>query len=193
MSSEAINPFANAELWDVVQIGETTSPGICTVSGFKRTHGWEVKKGKGVKGSTITLNEFPPAEGTIKFLLWTPEHFVAWGAFRPLFKYDPTKKTVNAVDIFHPALDDIEVRRVVCKDIGQVEKEGPGLYSITVSLLEYNPPPKKNATSTPKASSNTSNSSGSGDPVLDAKLAEIDRLREEAKDPKPSQGLETLH
>jgi hypothetical protein len=74
-----------------------------------------IKKEKGAKGSTVTLNEYPPVEGSITFKLWTPEHFTEWAEFRANFKYDPTKKPIGAVDIYHPSLAEIGVTSVVCK------------------------------------------------------------------------------
>ncbi len=183
MSSAIVNPFEFAASWDVLLIGGLTSPGLCKLSGFKRVHGWEVKEGKGVKGSTATLNKFPPCKGTATFWLWLPEHFVAWRDFRSLFKYDPTKKTVNAVDMFHPSTADIDCYRVVCEDITAIEPDAPGYYKTIVSLLEYNPPPKASAVSTPNGSKSSADGKGSGDPVADAQQAEIKRLLKQAGEP----------
>ena len=186
MSSDTINPFRNSEQWDKLEVAGVVSPGICEVTGFKRVHSWEVKKGKGVKGSTTTLNEFPPCEGTVTFLLWTEDHFSEWGTFRELFKYDPTKKTVNAVDIYYPSLADIECFKVVCKEIGAIERASKGLYKVSVSLLEYNPPPKKPAVATPGGSQDKAKGSGASktEPTaLDARQQEIDRLLKQAREP----------
>lgn len=181
------NPLINPAAEDVIKIGSVTSPGLSILSGFKRPYGWEVKKGKGVKGSTTTLNEYPPCEGSVEIQLWLDEHFDAWDLFLPHLKYDPTKKTVSAVDWYHPSTVDIDLKSVVCKNISARVHKGNGLYSYTLDFLEYNPPPKKSAVSTPKgsktSSSGNSTSGGSGDPVADAKQAEIARLLEEARKP----------
>ncbi len=171
---------------DNFYIGGVSSPGIAILSGFDRVYGWETKKGKGVKGSTSTLNEFPPCEGSVELLLWEIAHFEAWDEFRPLLKYDPTKKAVNALDWYHPSTEDVELRSVVCKKIGRRVHKGQGLYSITIEFLEYNPPPKQSAVKTPggsKTDGKGDGKGGSGDPVADAKQAEIQRLLNEAKQP----------
>lgn len=185
MSSATINPFRNAEQWDVLECGGDVSPGMCKLSGFSRASGWEKKKGKGAKGTTLTLNEFPPCSGTVTFYLWLEEHFVAWGTFRGRFMYDPTKKPATAVDVYHPSLADIDCLKVVCEDIGAIEPVGQGMYKITVKLCEFHPPPKKSAVSTPKTSADKSGSKagGSGDPVADAQQEEIKRLLAEARKP----------
>lgn len=183
--SDVNDPIEQAQSWDTIQLGNVTSPGVCELSGFKRLFGWDVKKGKGTKGSTLTLNEYPPVEGSIKFMLWEVSHFEEWAQFRKLFQYDPTKKPVTALDIYHPSLADIELKSVVCKSISAIKHEGKQLYTCEVELIEYHPPPKKNASGNP-AGSKTNAAKGPGtssDPVADAQQAEIARLLAEAKKP----------
>src|SRR5262249_22088049 len=137
---------------------------------WKREHEWDIKKGKGTLGGTVTFVGRPPAKGSIIFYLWTPAHFTAWDKFRAILKFDPTKKTVQAVDIFHPSLADIEVKSVVTESIGNIVHEGQQLYSITVDFLEYFPPPKTPAIGTPtgsKSNSKSGSTSGDSDPVAD--------------------------
>ena len=97
-----MNPFDNPGAWTTLRFGQKQTPGMCVVSGFSRLYDWDIKKGKGVKGATITFTSAPPATGKVVFSMWTREHFAAWDALLPLFKYDPTKKTVSATDVYHP-------------------------------------------------------------------------------------------
>lgn len=182
------DPINNPQDWDYVIIGGTKSPGICKVSGFSRKNEWDIKKGKGTIGATLTYVGKPPAKGKILWTLWRPEHFIQWQAFRPLLKYDPTKKNVVAVDIFYPSLDDLDIHSVVCEDLGGIEHQGMQLYTIEAEFTEYFPPPKKSAVSTPdgsKATSTKKNTSPGAqpDPISDAKQAEIAKLLQEAKEP----------
>lgn len=180
--TQSSNPFTDPQSEDVVVVDGETCPGICVLSGFKRPTEWDVKKGKGTKGGTATLSQLPPAKGTITFKLWRAEHVDAWNAsFRARFKYDPTKKTKNAVDIYHPTLAEIDLHSVVTESIGAREHQGGGLYHIVVELLEYLPADPKTVTST--ANGSTANGAGkagksgkSDDPIGDAQQAEIARL-----------------
>jgi len=186
MSSGGVNPIDNPQKWDVVRVGQTTSPGICKVGEFKRVNEWDVKKGKGSLGATVTYIARPPAKGSIVFKLWTATHFMAWDTFRLLFQYDPTKRTVQAVDIYHPALADINVNSVVCEEIGNIVHEGNQLYTITVALLEYFPPPKASAVSTPTGSKSNAGNTPQGnvaDPVADAQQKQIAELMKQAASP----------
>src|SRR5882724_2061701 len=186
-----LNPLDNAEDYNFVEVDGAENPGIIApggITGFKRDTEWEVKKGKGTKGGTATLTQLPPAKGSIKFLLWSTAHFQDWDeSFRKRFKYDPTKKTKNAVDIFHPTLAKQDIHSVVTESIGPETPEGLGLWSITVDLLEYLPPPTKTATSTPSGSTSDKKKSGTtgdtGDAIEDAQLKQIAILREEARKP----------
>ena len=187
-----VNPIDSPQDYDVCKVDGEENPGIIDpkgITGFKRQTEWDVKKGKGTKGGSATLSQLPPSKGSIKFLLWTAAHFQAWDfSFRNRFKYDPTKKTKNAVDIYHPALAKLGISSVVTESIGPEEQEGDGLWSITVELLEYLPPAKKTATSTPNGS--TSNGGGKAgtsgkidDPIADAQQEEIKALLKQAGEP----------
>ncbi len=178
--------FDDPQGYDTVTIGGVVCPGIVKgVDAFKTKREFDVKKGKGVFGATITFVGRPPSTGTLTFYFWRKDQETAWITFRDQFKFDPTKKTIQAIDIFHPWLAEIDMTSFVCEGIGAVKDEGKKLYSITVDLLEYFPPPNKNATGTPTGSTSgasKNNPSGtSDDPIADAQQKEIARLLKEAQ------------
>lgn len=184
-----LDPFSYPFEWDIVRIAGVTCPGYCKIDGFTRPYGWDVKKGKGTLGAVVTFVSSDPAKGSITFYLWTKDHFDRWLSFRKLFAYDPTKKKLEAVDIYHSSLEDIGIKSVVIESIGMIVRESGGLYSIKVDMLEYFPPPKKSAVATPSGSStNGGKKTGSTpgtkpDPIEDAQQAEIGRLLVEARKP----------
>ena len=142
------------------------SPGIIPrggISGHDREQKFEVKEGKGTAGATETFNGRPPVKFTIKFQLWLPAHFAAWGTFRPLLKYDPLKSPKErAISIYHPALAENEIGEVVVTKIGGLTAaDDKGLSERTIEFLEYAPPPNASVTSTPGATKYTT---GKGDP-----------------------------
>ena len=173
-----VDPIAFPQYWDKVRVAGTWSPGLCRVKNGKRIHTWDVKKGKGTVGAKITFTEKPPATFDVEFILWDNgtlgtghNHFAEWDNFVQLLKYDPTKKTANAVSIFHPALDFADISSVVTTEIGIPEDliEGDSAKTITVSFLEDYPTPPKNATSSPVAPiTSTTPPTGSGNPPPDA-------------------------
>ncbi len=193
-NSGQLDPFSSPESWDVVMVANTNTPGVAELSGFARPFGWEVKKGKGAKGSTVTLNDYPPAKGTLTLRFWTQDHFIQWAEFRAIWNYDPTKKPVAAVDIFHPSLADLGIDRVVCEEISAVEKESPGLYKVVIKLIEYNPPPKKPAVATPDGSTTKKSDVDNDDPATKVRLEKISSLTAELNAPAthPKNGLDLL-
>lgn len=179
MSSGALDPLANPLAWDVIRVGQTVSPGKANVGEIKRKHEFDVKKGKGTFGSTVTYVGRPPGTVSVEFELWIPSHFAQWDAFRPLLKYDPTKKSVQAVDVYYPAWDDVDFRSVVTESIGSIIHKGKGLYSITIEWLEYFPAGPKSAVSTPTSSVSTQAGTTPGKPpdaIGDAQQQEIANL-----------------
>lgn len=182
------NPFDNPGAWDVLEVAGVESPGLCKVDGWKRDFGWDVKKGKGVKGATLTLADYPPAEGSFTFQLWEAEHFERWAEFVDLFRYDRSKKPVKALDVWHPVLAAISVDSVVVKSISGFAHDGKGLYSVKVDMIEYWPPPKKDASSTADAAKNKADKKANtpgktNDPIADAQQEQIKKLLGEAKKP----------
>jgi hypothetical protein len=170
--SDALDPINYAQEWDVIRVAGVKSPGRVSLSEIKRAHEWDVKKGKGVKGATITFVQKPPASFKATFELGYlaldgsggPQHFIDWAKFRPLFEYDPTRKAVIAVDIYHPSLADVDITSVVTESIGGIEHVGEGLYRVEVEFLEYFPQAPQNASGTPNGSTGSKVAQGiSGD------------------------------
>lgn len=183
MSSGALDPIANPQAWDVVRVGQATSPGCAVIGEIKRKNQWDVKKGKGTLGSTVTFVGRPPGTVSVEFLLWLPSHFRAWDTFRPLLKYDPTKKSVQAVDVYHPSWADVDFKSVVTESIGSIVHKGKGLYSITIEWLEYFPASKVSSVSTPSGSVGTQAGTTPGappDPIGDAQQRQIAALAKQA-------------
>lgn len=184
--SGALDPIANAQAWDVIRVGQSESPGLAIVGEAKRAYNWDQKKGKGTFGFTSTFTGLPPVKASVKFMLWLSRHFTEWDSFRPLLKYDPTKKSIQAVDVFHPSWADVDFKSVVTGSIGSIVHEGKGLYSITVEFEEYRPAPKKSAVSTPTRSEPTKENTTPGtqpDPIADEQQRQIAALLKQAAEP----------
>ncbi len=183
-----LNPLENPDDFDIVTIAGVTNPGRAKItSGGNRPYEWDKKTGKGLRGATTTLTGGPPAEFKIEFLMWEVKHAAEWATFRQLFRYDPTKKSVSAVDIYHPDLAENEITSVVIEDIGRRVINDDGSWTYEVSFLEYFPPPKVSAVSTPNGSkSSDKNATGdppgsTGDPAVDELNKQIAEQQKKAK------------
>lgn len=182
MNLAALDPINNPAAWNVVNVAGTDTPGYCELHGFEREQKVDKKGGKGTAGATSTLVELPPATGTLKIFVWTPEHFAALDTLLPLFFCDPSVgKSLKPVDIYYPSLAANGVKSVVAEKIGLVTHEGSGMYSVTIELSEYRPPAKANATSTASGSSAQATPGGGGKaPPGTTPDPEIDQLQKEA-------------
>jgi hypothetical protein len=178
------NPFDDPREFDYVTVAGQVSPGVCVVSGAGLKEGWEVKTGKGIKGATLTRTHRPPIEFTLEFTLYDADTWDAWEAFESVFEYDPVKKTGNAVEISHPLLARRHITSAVTKELGQpVYDPAATWWKVKIDMIQYSPPPKKNATGTPGGSTSSSASTGGAPgaktPQLsaqDEQQKEIDRL-----------------
>jgi hypothetical protein len=148
----AFNPIDFAQNWDGFVIQGVVTPGRCEVTGFKRAVDWDVKVGKGTAGGTETVKGLPPAKGSVKFYAWEAAHFDAWNELLPQLKYDPTKNTKQANEVYYPSLADIDVNSVNIESISIWEHAGGQLYVRTIEMLEFYPPPAKTVTATPSGS-----------------------------------------
>lgn len=162
-----INPISLAESWHVFTVQGVASP-PCVVGEGKRKHEWDVKRGKGAQGGFVTYVGAAPMTFAVTVHLWDDgmrgdvyfpqlDHFAQWDAFLPLLRYDPTKKSVQAIDFYHPSFEGLGLHSVVTESISNLQHKGDGLYVVTVDFLEYVPPPKSSAVSSP-----TSSASGTG-------------------------------
>ncbi len=169
MTTGAVNPLLNynppafyaPSTWDVIQLEGVTCPGTVRISGFDRKFRWDKKGGKGAQGETLSYVMKYAAQGRLLFYVWTEAHFEAWETFVPLFKYDPTRTTLQAVTIWNPLLSDVDITQVVVESIGPFEHQGAGLWTREVNVIEWNPPPKAAAVATPTAAQ-----SGRNGPVV---------------------------
>jgi hypothetical protein len=185
-SSPYVDPFNFPTAWSHIVVGDMLSPGVIPpngIQGFKRESEWDKKKGKGSKSATLTLVQVPPAEGSIKFLLWTKQHFIDWGSFRTVLKYTPEKTPAQGVGIFHPSLADLDINAVVTKNITPIYHVGANLYEVTVDFIEFFPPPPVTITATPTTATTTTDPNIPGSPpdeIGDANQAEIAALAKQA-------------
>jgi len=190
-----VDPISVPGLIDIANIGGVLTPGVIApdgIKGFERKRDWDVKKSKGSSGATITDQGAPPAEGTIKLLLWRrsfdPPDFVDdfedWETLRSVLdtaKGDKSK--VQALTVIHPQINQQGVTDCVVKSYTPLVNEGAGLWSVTITLLEFRKP--KPTGGTPTAGGWTAGPGASGPnpkSAQDAQDAEIDALLKKAKE-----------
>lgn len=154
------NPITSPQGEDIIYVGGIPSPGRVDVRGFVSAYKWDVKSGPGVDGATQTYRGSEPHPGKLKFYLWDPLHFGAWEQFKLLFRYRVGVPPI-AVDVYHPALDDIGIKSIVTNKVHNREHSGGGLFTIEVEATPWQQTPPVNVTGT--ISTASANAGGSKD------------------------------
>ncbi len=170
------DPFALPELYDIVVIAGVASPGVAKVSRGGRKYKWDKKDGPGTAGANVTFRGIDLCEFSIELTMWNSEQLAAWDVWRDLWQWDPTKKVkgktpkIQPVDIMHPILDGLGVHWAMPVEVGQLEYQGGGKWTATISAMEYKPPGKKNVTGSPSGTQNTTapTTAAGGTPVKSA-------------------------
>src|SRR5262245_14480099 len=99
-----INPLDHEEVYDSIVLAGVRSPGRVTLSGHDRKIGWDIKKGPGTSGASMTRTSEDPVEFTASFYLSTREDFDAWPAFDGLIRSTTSGTKPKALDVYHPDL-----------------------------------------------------------------------------------------
>lgn len=152
MIETVTSPYSSPLRWDYVECNGVISPGVIPrggITGFIRKFSFDPKNAYGMMGPSLTFAFRPAAEGSIRFWTWTAAQYDAMGNFLSVLEYDPTKTKVRSIDIFHPALACLGIRRVVTTEIHPPKHQGGKKYEWEISLIEYRPPPKIPVVQTP--------------------------------------------
>jgi hypothetical protein len=187
--SATLDPIRNSNTWAKFQLKGQLSAGTIPkggVKGFKRETGWDIKKGKGTQGATLTLKDQPPAKGSFTLQLFTPQDFADWDTFvLGVLSLDAKQQQAQGLAIYYPALSSVGVTTVVVSHYTAPEHQGKGMYHVTIDLIEWSSPPPVNVTST--ATSTAPDSDPTTPPPVNPELvalqATIALLNQAAKAP----------
>lgn len=177
------NPVDFPELYEGMYLAGVLSPGKLTLSGHDRVVDWDIKKGSGQSGATMTKRGEDPIEFTATFYLVQDvsqgiDDFEAWPAFLDLINSTVNGKTPKALEVYHPDLIANDIKSIVKKSVGGVVHDGKGGQTITVKFIEYRPP--KKAGGSPSGSGTKPKKANAPDPNQAAQ-DEIARLTEQYK------------
>lgn len=185
-----VDPIKNASQWHTFKLKGKTSPGTIPrggVKGFQRKTGWDVKKGKGTEGATLTLTTREPVKGSFTLQLFTTQDFANWDAFASeVLAIDPALQQAQGLSIYYPAFGAIALTNVVVESYTSPEHMGKGMYHVEIHLIEWASPPPANITSTPSTTAPDEAEDGTKpqvDPRVAARLKRVELLTQSAKSP----------
>lgn len=169
-----VDPITRAQQWHKFTLRGKDSPGTIPkggIKGFKRETGWDVKKGKGTQGATLTVKEVPPVEGEITVQLFTEQDFKDWDSFvQECLFIDATLQSTQGLPIYHPICASIALTDVVVKYFTPPEHQGKGLYHATIHFIEWSTPPAQSVVSTPSSAASDA-PDGDTTPPVDPRIA----------------------
>jgi hypothetical protein len=141
-----------ANSWTFVRVGGVPTPGTIPVGGlkgFRRETTWDVKKGKGTQGATLTLTTTPPIKGTVTLQLVTQQDFANWTDFVDnVLSTDPTKQQETGLSWYYPGHLSIGLTQVVVCYFTGPEYQGKGMYHASFEVIEWANPPAKSVVQT---------------------------------------------
>lgn len=146
----SFNPITNP--LDFIVLAGQESPGIAEIVGAASPRNWEERKGYGYGGAIVVFRGVGLAKFSVKFILWTEEHWSEWEGFRLLLQRPPPPNRNSimrqsiygprprALDIYHPILLDLGVSSVVVTELVQPVQTGHGEWTHEVKFIEYRQP-----------------------------------------------------
>ena len=175
--------------WMFFTLSGLASPGTIPrggIKGFKRETGWDIKKGKGTAGATLTLKDKPPCEGTITVQLLTAQDFTDWDNFvSQVLAIPEQNQQANGLSIFHPSFSSIGLTTVVVKHFSPPEEQRPGLYYASIEFIEWSAPPAQSIVATVSTTAPEQDNTAAGvppqnDPLIYAQQFTVALLQQAA-------------
>lgn len=115
------------------------SPGIAEVKGAADVRMWDKRQAYGLAGATQIFRGRDLAEFDVTLTLTTDDDWDAWASWRTLVARPPFGKIPKALDIWHPWLEEMQIRSCVVLSRGQPEPDGTGAFRIPIKFREFRP------------------------------------------------------
>lgn len=163
------NPTANPKLFEVFKLAGQTSPGVLKQPAFpdaKRVEGWDVATAPGKDGGGLEHKGAKPQKFSCEIELWVDENgdrFADWEKWSPLLATSSKDgDEQQALDIYHPTLDELGITSVVVATWEPPKLQEPGGSSVVkIEFIDAATLKTKN-TGAPKGSANNKPQGGGG-------------------------------
>ena len=145
------NPIS--EPVDHILLAGRRSPGLATIRGAGIAARWDERRLYAAGGAFVVYRGQKLSKFTVTLRLYTEQDWSDWHEWRPLVQRPPPPEPrgpgsdlaillhrPRAKDIWHPILEDLEIRSVVIEAVLQPQQTADGEWSIEIKMIEYRPP-----------------------------------------------------
>lgn len=157
------------------------SPGICVIEGAGSPRQWDERRGYGISGATSIYKGAKLVHFSLKFTLWTAEHFAEWATFSQLLMRPPTGTRPTVMAISHPILEDLGVIHVAVEDLLQPVQDDTGGWVYEAKMIQYRRP--RPALARPDGSEGGPEVDDAGDRAIANRTATVESLGAELNAP----------
>lgn len=125
---------------DYITLSGQRSPGIAEVRGANSPRRYDERKGYGLSGATVVFRGIGLTRFTVELRLSTEQHWADWYAWKPMVDRPPAGTRPKALDIWHPFLEDLEVKSCVVEDVSQPSQVEDGVWAIEIKFIQFRRP-----------------------------------------------------
>jgi hypothetical protein len=151
IDAAVVNPLSMPTRYDHILLNGEQSPGLARVEGAELARKWNVQQGLGLSGAVCMYGGDELAKFTVTLQLWLTDHFTQLSRFRKLLDKPPAGQRPKPMDIYHPYLDELGIKKVVIESHGQLEQKADGMWEMPIKFLQYRAPkPQSGKASDPK-------------------------------------------
>jgi hypothetical protein len=123
-----------------VLVGGKKSPGIAEIVGASDVRGYDERRGYGLSGAYCIFKGKELAKWSIKLRFYEPQDYLDWQQWKKLINKVPTKQLPNALDIWHPQLEELGIKSFQLKELPQAVQEQDGLWVVDIKCIEFRKP-----------------------------------------------------
>lgn len=151
------------------------TPGLAEIKNCKREHKYDRIAGYGQDSAIAIYRGRPPAGFDIVLTLLTPADYAEWQTFRAIVLTPPTLgPKAKAFDVFHPFLLELNITACVIEAVGVPENDGHGIYTVTISCVEWRRP--RLALAKPDAAAAKPADTDQGDQLINKLVNQVQEL-----------------
>lgn len=125
---------------DFVIMAGVNTPGIASVQRAKREIKVDEIGGYGASGAVLVVHGKRPVAFDVVITLLTRQDWDDWDTFKSVVLTLPTGPKAEALQVWHPWLQMLDVSACIVNGVSQPEDDGTGGFTITLSCTEYRKP-----------------------------------------------------